>query len=605
MEGIGRNIYPAFGVKLKTNSQEKIQQPTNENQVAKLELDTVEQPKTSNQKKKKIIIGAAITAMLTTYTAAFYRKNIANYAAKFVDKIYSKSDGYKKHGANAWDAMSLGLARYIDKGLSSTQLFVNFSAMKDSVSDRIARALKMGPLCDKLSATWEKLAAKAVKANYNSCDKSFEKTYEEIINITQNLRKNDDLNRIIQVDGENYALGHVIKQIEKNMREARTRYNKEFSISAFETRNKYLKERLNSINEEFRKAYTSWKYYKKFEFTRFTAEEMLAPVKMTYQKNLMTNKAFISNNIDDKFIATYQLLRNFDNIIAPKDVKSRKIIREIYSKLKEYRDLSGKSEKTQRRLLTQDIEKSLNLLMEQIQKNPKYEQKNLERMSNLVEEMKRTVNMGKKGKLQETLTYLKAVLPEAEYKKIRSQVYNTTDKLNNVVQGEGDLYFDKLRDIVLGSAFSDIIFGMVTPLATMGAVLAMDETKEERISTTLKLGIPLIGGVATSTAFLFLLASGGKALILSSLIGLGLNRIGTYADNKLVQNRIALKDKHPKANNIINNVNLASTILSNDPTTLVVDKAINKSVNESIRFANSQLTKLKNVESKEATPVIS
>ena len=598
MEGIGLNIIgPKF-----CRRGNKIQASTDATpvpqQVTGSDSD-VYQAESPKNKRKKWLIGSAVAAMLATYTAVFYRKNITNFASNFVNKIYLKSEGYKRHGQNAWDSVSLGLARYIDKGLSSTQFFVNFSAMKDSISDRVARALKMGPLCDKLSQTWEKLAGKAVKANYNSCDKSFGKTYEEIVKITDNLRKNDDIGRIVKIDGENYTLGHLIQLIERNMRDARQLYNKEFSIEAFEIRNEILKGRLNDVNKDFRKAYTSWKYYKDFEFTRFTAEEMLAPVKMSYQNKLMMNKAVISNNIDDNFIATYQLLRSFDNIIAPRDVKSRKVIREIYGKLKEYRDLSGASEKVSRKLLIKDIESSLELLMEQLKKNPKYDEKSLNRMTSLVSQISQTVNMGKKGKLQETLTYLKAVLPEAEYKKIRSQVYTTTDKLNKVVEGEGDLYFDKLRDIVLGSAFSDIIFGMATPLVTMGAVLAMDDTKEERISTTLKLGIPLIGGVATSTAFLFLLASGGKALILSSLIGLGLNRIGTYADNKLVKNRMANAEKHPNAKKIIKNVNLASTVLSTDPTTLVVDKAINKSVNETIRFANSQLTKFKTLQEQE------
>ncbi len=592
MEGLSRNISPVF----KQYTPDK-KSPLQITPVGAANLtqtpDVAELQVKKSKKRKRILIGAAVTTMLGAYAAVFYRKNIANFASKIVKKVYLKTETYKEHGHSSLDMMSLGVARALDKMLSSTQLFVNFSAMKDSISNRVARALKMGPLCDKLSSTWEKLATKAVKANYNACDKSFDKTSSDIATIVQNLRKNADIDKIVQVDGKNYKLGHLIKLIETNMHDARQLYKKGFSNDAFDARNSFIKERLQAVNEEFCRKYTSFKYYKDFEFTRFTAEEMLAPVKMSYQNHLMVSKAEISNNIDDKFIATIQLLRSFDNMIATKDAKSRKVLKEIFSKLKDYRNLSGANEKASRQVLTEDIQKQLQILMKELSKNPKYEDASLKKMSGLVDEIHRTLNMSKKGKLQETLTYLKAVLPKEEYRKIRSQVYHTSDKLNQVVQGEGDLYFDKLRDIVLGSAFSDIIFGMVTPLATMGAVLALDETKEERISTTLRLGIPLIGGIATSTAFLFLLASGGKALILSSLIGLGLNRIGTYADNRLVQDRMAKEDKHPKANAVIKNVNLASTILSTDPTSLVVDKAINKGVNESFRFANSQLNKIR------------
>ena len=159
--------------------------------------------------------------------------------------------------------------------------------------------------------------------------------------------------------------------------------------------------------------------------------------------------------------------------------------------------------------------------------------------------------------------------------------------MTKITSAEGDLYFDKLRDITLGSAFSDIVFGMLSPLATMGVLLAMDDTKEERISTTLKLGIPLIGGIATSTAFLFLLASGGKALIMSSLIGVGLNRIGTYADSKIAANRD--NNKNPKMNSIIKDINTSSTILASAAPDMLIQKAMQKGVDEFIKYTNNKL----------------
>ena len=590
MEGIGKNISTIF-----RNNPKIVTKASEQTIDASKSFEPISPEVKQNKRRKNAVIIGGVGLTLASYGAIFYRKNIINFAHNFAKKTFLKVKEQRQNGLHLWDAISVNIARNIDRAMNSTQMFVNFSAMKDSLSNKIARTLKMGKLCDKMSETWEKLAKKAVKANYNSCEKSFNKTQKQIFEIIKEARAKEDLGRIVKINGENYTVGQLIHLIEKNIVESKQIYNKNFSIEAFEKRNSILKDHLKGINEKFYETYTSFDYYKKQEFTRFTVEEWLAPIKLTYQKDLAIPKTIISNNIDDKFLNSFQLLKNLDRLITTRDTKSRSMLKEIFSKLGEYRKLSGAKEKISRQELNKDIESRINLLLENISKNPQYEENVVKNMEAISQELKFVINSEQKGKLQESLTYLKAILPKEQYRKIKKQVYETTDQLNNVTKGEGDLYFDKLRDIVLGSAFSDIVFGMITPFATMGTILALEDTKEDRISTTLRLGIPLIGGIATSTAFLFMLASGGKALVMSSLIGGGLNILGTFADEKLIKNKSGTKieTKHPKANDLINKVNQTTTILSTDPTTLVMNKAINKGMDESLKYAYLQYNKLK------------
>ena len=576
MEGISSTFEPK-----KWHIQTVKNTPTQQKNVESAKTDEFV---SANDKKerKKIIIGTSVALLLASYGAIFYRKNISNMLDEFIKKMYLKKNKIKEHGLNGLskiELLSYNLARLMDKTLMSTQMFVNFSAMKDSISNRLAHALKMGKLCNKLSAYWEKLASKAVITNYNKCDKSLTKTQQSVSKIVEQIRKTEDLSKIIVVDGKNYTLSEILVNIEKNMRDSRNMYNQDFSLNAFKERTQILKESLQKVSDKFSDTYTKFDYYKNLEFTRFTVEEWLAPVKSSYQNHLTKNKIKISNSLDDKFVSTYQLLKNFDKTISANDASSRKILKGIFKQLKEYRNAIGKDEVHTRELLHADIERHLDLLTKKMKSNNvAYSDDTIKYIDALAQDIKNSLSKNDKGKLQETLTYLKAILPKQEYQTIRGQFNKTADNFTKITTAEGDLYFDKLRDIVLGSAFTDIVFGMVSPLATMGLLLALDDTKEERISTTLKLGIPLVGGIATSTAFLFLLASGGKALILSSLIGLGLNRIGTYADNKIAENRN--KEKNADIKSIVNDVNLASTLLASGGSDIIIQKTMNKGLSE-------------------------
>lgn len=589
MEGLNTNFAPKYW-----EVKKQVASPPDTILLPARVLDEFKSEKEKQKRRKSLIIGGSVATVLAAYGAVFYRKNIMDAASKFIKDVYAKKEAlgqrYGKTHLPFFDLVSYKVAKFLDKTLMSTQMFVNFSAMKDSISNKLARAFKMGPLCDRLSAFWEKLASKAVKTNYSRCDKSLSKTHQQVLNITGQLKANSDLNKIVQVNGENYTVGQVLSIIEKNMRDVRNLYDKNFSLKSFEERNQFLKEGFQGINEKFFKEYTSFDYYKELGFTRFTVEEWLVPLKNSYQSLINKNKLTISNSPDDKFVETYNLLKSLDNLILPKDTKSRNILKGVITKLGEFRNAAVKEDVAQREFINSEISRRLNVLYEQISKNGEhcYNKEVFGNIQAMINNIEGILNNKNKGKLQETLEYLKAVLPEADYRKIKSQVNGTSEKFTKVTSAEGDLYFDKLRDITLGSAFSDIVFGMLTPMATMGLVLAMDDTKEERLSTILKLGIPLAGGIATSTAFLFLLASGGKALILSSLIGLGLNRIGTYADSKIAANREA--NKNPKMNSLIKDINTSSAILASAAPDMLIQKAMGKGVDELVKFTNNKIS---------------
>lgn len=592
MEGVSNRISPSFR-KVKDTQLKSVQQSVPVSN-AKTENELLLEKK--RKKRKGILVGTGVAAIGGVALSVLYRRNIVNFTEDFIRKMYTKIAQLRQNKGkdlSIKDKLGVRLAHFLDKTIMSSQIIVNFSAMKDSVLKKATYSTVLAKLGEKLTAIWESLAVKAVKSDYSKCNKSFVKMHSEVEKTLQQVRAKGDLSRIVFIDGHNYSVEEVLKLIEIRLKSAKQTYNTKFSHQAFDRRNQMLKGSLKDVNDRFFEAYTSADYYREFGFTRFTVEEWLTPIKNSYQGYILKSKMSISNNIEDKFVATQVLLKNVDKIIPPRDAKSRLILNDVMKKLEQYKKLSGVTEKEARAVLTKNIEESLKLLLEEIEKSPFYSKDSIKNISVLINDAKVAVNMGQKGDLQEVLTYLKAILPKEEYIKIRSQIDKTSKKLNTVTGAEGDLYFDKLRDIVLGSALSDVAFGMLTPLATMGAVLAMEDTEEERLSTVLRLGIPLVGGIATSTAFLFLLASGGKAMLMSSIASAGLNRVGTFVDNRITKRRQEDEwQKSAQYDSLINNVNTSTTLLTTGPVGVAMDKVANKGVDVLTTAAGSTADKV-------------
>lgn len=99
--------------------------------------------------------------------------------------------------------------------------------------------------------------------------------------------------------------------------------------------------------------------------------------------------------------------------------------------------------------------------------------------------------------------------------------------------------FDKQRDIVLGSGPGDLL-GLTIPAVIFGMELKKDKTNDERVGTSLELGIPLLGGSLVYLKTLALQFNGFKALATSFASGYVMNLIGRKVYQKYMD------FKHPK-----------------------------------------------------------
>jgi hypothetical protein len=148
-------------------------------------------------------------------------------------------------------------------------------------------------------------------------------------------------------------------------------------------------------------------------------------------------------------------------------------------------------------------------------------------------EFGKIVNTDKKGQIEEILSIYHEILPPEEYKKVKKVAQKAINSLNKAVHDEGFEYVDKVRDLAVGSALTDVAFGMGLPVTATSFAVCQADTKEKKRSVVLKYGIPLLVGVATSTLSTIKLVSGGKALMLGAFTSTLTNEICERVDKKL------------------------------------------------------------------------
>ncbi|MCM1339125.1 MAG: hypothetical protein NC191_05595 [Muribaculaceae bacterium] len=149
------------------------------------------------------------------------------------------------------------------------------------------------------------------------------------------------------------------------------------------------------------------------------------------------------------------------------------------------------------------------------------------------------------GKLQELLSLYKEILPKSEYAQVEKLYKAWIKSLDKSIKLETEDYFGKLRDLAMGSAPTDILT-IVGSFGILGYNLIKSKDNDQRTSIALKYGIPALAGIGSSLYFNAKLFAGSKALICSSLLSFGVNRLGAWADGMLKKYKQSKSQNPPK-----------------------------------------------------------
>jgi predicted phage tail protein len=159
-----------------------------------------------------------------------------------------------------------------------------------------------------------------------------------------------------------------------------------------------------------------------------------------------------------------------------------------------------------------------------------------------------------KGAYKEVVEILSPHLKDEELRAFEDTIKKTEKLLRNANHSECVEYFDKKRDLMLGSAPTDVVTALAS-LAASGIAIGVADSKEDKISRTVSGALPVVAGLGVSTALTALLYSGGKGMALGAASSMILSGLGSAATRAMYpKNKQAMvaendnKDKKAEVN---------------------------------------------------------
>lgn len=514
---VNKNIFAPF----QTNGTPyAITKPFTEQQ--KIEREQ-EKDKKNNRIGLKITTAVGIAALIVASVAMAFSKKSRGKLHGFAKKISGKIDELSNNkNQSRFADFRLKALKITNKILVNSKSIFNLGNLKDILFKVGFKKFKpLREFSDAATKVFIKISNNTAKGAYNGTRYSFENMYEQFAKYNKKFKIPEE----------------KVKEIERKIADIKLKYDKSFGIEERNSRLDNTVKELGKIDDIFLDR--TWrhpiKFAKKDAYTTFLAEDIAYPAKSEQSRKVIGLKAEISFSEKDSYNDIKKHISKADLLIDPTLKEPAEIINKLNAHLNSFK-------------VKQDAE-SKNLIIQELQNLQKYCSKvpEYEKISTDLADMIKHLKTDKPGKIQEIMELYRSEInkgiTEKDYAKLERTVNRATSSLNRSVDIETDKLFDKIRDIQLGGAPHDIL-AILASVGYVGYELAKVDNKDERISVTLKYGIPVIGAVVTSLYCALGLVSGGKSLIIGTLSGLAINKLGEFIDK--------LRKKHNKTEAVIN-----------------------------------------------------
>ena len=539
-----------------TNNQLPTQNKNNELVDNKYWLMSVDKNNENNHKhkvKRGAIIGASIaTSILLTGGAIFFisrggsNKTIIKWLEKKQQELITKIQLAKLDPTNT-NVFSLNkniyLAKLLEQFENKAQLINNYTSVKDTLfkklmTSKIFNYKNIGTrIHNKITAIFENLGKKAVINSYQSSLGQLKEILLANDEIIKNILSKNP-NELVEINGVAKTRKQWCDIIREDTRLLSEKYNSTFTDTGFSKRYNLYKEITTKLGIKFKNPKEL--LLNKDLVRQFIADGIIKPGKTKIIQEIKTDRDFITYSRKDFKIdidaLLLELTKNFD-------FKDRKILDQLNNIRKEIH-LHIKQPATDS-LSKEKIIKEIKTLKEIIQTDNKY---NNENILKTIETIETKILNSPKGKIENILEIYEHLLSEDSYKATKETYKTFTKSFDKSIKLETEDFINKLRDLAVGSAPTDVL-SMLGGVWALGYGLARADDNDQRISISLKYGIPALTGIGASLYFNAKLFAGSKAL-LSGLASMYVtNRLGEYADklrkkhldNKFQTNQISAK----------------------------------------------------------------
>lgn len=333
--------------------------------------------------------------------------------------------------------------------------------------------------------------------------------------------------------------------INQKIRNIRTNYAQGFSETARNQRLAQTKKGLSGLFERiWDQIVHPLKFLGKAKQGKFVAEEEAGTAKVQLLDTVSGFKGKITNSPYDKYHTTKGLLDKVDEHIGIKDEKAHTLMEKLRARLDSYRkaikdigsaDLIPFPQK--------EVADDLKGLRAHILSSDKYyDVERTQDITKAIQNLADSLHENKKGEIQEIMDIYRNNLSPDDYQVLQKSVNKTMKRFNRAIDLESDKLFDKIRDLNLGSASHDVLAFLLS-LGGIGWGISKVDNKDERISVTLKYGIPALFGVAMAIGCTVGLVASGPSLLIGLASTIPINMIGKAIDNARKKN-----EDEPQAN---------------------------------------------------------
>jgi len=387
----------------------------------------------------------------------------------------------------------------------------------------------------KITNTFEKIAQRTVLNSYKNTGAKFEQI-KPALKEASNSVGIKGLSDSIEIDGVTKTKKAWLDDVSKQNDELFDMFKADFAkIPTAKRFYNFKNSALQAIKNYFETKGFFW-FLSKDTLNTFAAQSAVEIERQSHRQNLTAIRNKISYSYSDLEKYAADKILKITHGIGNKD--DEKLI-DIISIEKNFKILG-------RTKSAQDAEKI------RIQLLGKLEKLNIE-MKESNEEIKNLQSMltnFKEGKVQNILKIYKQILSPEQYAKLEKAYNNGIKSLDKSITLETEDYTGKVRDILLGSAPTDII-SIFAGIVTLGYFLAKSDDNNKRISVALQYGIPALTTIGTVTYANTRLFAGTKSLTLAAISGLVTGKICGYLNDRF----LTYTDKKNKALNNQNTLN--------------------------------------------------
>ena len=301
------------------------------------------------------------------------------------------------------------------------------------------------------------------------------------------------------------------------------------------------------------------------------ADDCLKELHDRLKLNLLNQKELISRSTKDNERRAKHLFVQAEKLINRNDLHTGKSSSELNRKFRSIEDKlnryaigdtdGGHTVDEARSYYKKELRSDINRLIEEI-KAGNQDTDAVRKTCNCLDRAVQWLECDEKGQIQNLRDVLKIKSPvqtddfkesqnllkasnRALYGNLSIEIEALERKLNSACEFESENLLERLRDIKFGAAPAEVV-GTILPIPIVFGAIANEKTKEDKVSTAIHSGIPVLGGMATwAYAGILKLLSNPKSMGLSLLTGIALSGITDPIDKKFNP------EKYEKANRVI------------------------------------------------------